>query len=312
MKYVNGIPVIIIFSLMVILVAGCKNNDNSMVNSLNSSQSQQDPNATQDALYSISANVAIDNSGVLEEMSDILQTASVPGIVGEDNDGMTNFGHNHMGVSKQYDSTTGWWTITVTRHRGNMFGFYYADYSRVYQDQYLNKNGQFQKFYIVPDGATFDTAYTFNHKIVSGTGTLITPKVSHQLTGLSGAWTVMGTNTKVITLNSTSPYVRAVSDTVRRNGGIHTLNGTLTLNFANITGPRGSGLNWYRKTSGTITGTYHAVVTFQKDTTYTEKTIDRIIDITLGGQNVPIRIKGLSEATGTTFYIDAETGDIIN
>src|ERR1039457_2646106 len=195
MRYMKWTPVLVIFSLMAIFVNGCKNNDNSMINSINSVQTQPDPNATQDALYSISANVAIDNSGVLEEMSDVLQTASVMGIVDEDDNSMMNFGHNHLGVTKQYDSTTGWWTITVTRARGNVLGFYYADYSRIYQDQFLNNNGQFQKFYIVPDGSTFDTAYTFNHKIVSGSGILKTPKVSHQLTGLSGAWAVTGTNT---------------------------------------------------------------------------------------------------------------------
>jgi hypothetical protein len=297
-----------IFFVMIIFFAGCKSNDNSVANSL---QTQTDANATQDALYSVAANVAIDNGGVLEEMSDVLQTASVTGIVDEDVYNMMNFGHSHTGVTKQYDSTTGWWTVTITRHRGNIDGFYYADYSRVYQQQFLNKDGQFQKFYVVQNGSSFDTAYTFNHKIVSGTGILKTPKVSHLLTGLSGAWTVTGTNTPVVTLNSTAPYVRSVSDTINRNGAVRTLNGTLTLNFMNITGPRGSGLNWHRKTSGTITGTYHAVVTFQKGTTYTETTIDRIINITLGGQQIPVRIKGLTEATGTTFYIDAETGDII-
>jgi hypothetical protein len=309
MKYMKWIPMLIVFSLTVFFVTGCKSNDTSMVNS---SQPLSDANATQDALYSVAANVAIDNSGVLEEMSDVLQTASVTGLIDEDNNNMMNFGHSHKGVTKTYDSTTGWWTVTVTRHRGNMLGFYYADYSRVYQQQFLNKDGLFQKFYIVPNGSTFDTAYTFNHKITSGIGILKTPKVSHQLTGLSGAWTVTRLNTSVVTLNSTEPYVRSVSDTVTRGGAVRTLNGTLTLNFTNIMGPRGGGLNWHLKTSGTITGTYHAVVTFPKGATYTEKTIDRIINITLGGQKIPVVIKGLSEATGTTFNIDAETGDIIN
>jgi hypothetical protein len=231
MQYIKSILVSSIFFLTIIFFAGCKSNDNSMVNSL---QTQPDANATQDALYSVAANVAINNGGVLEDMSDVLQSASVTGIVNEDDDNMMNFGHNHTGVTKQYDSTTGWWTVTVTRHRGNMPGFYYADYSRVYQEQFLNKDGQFQKFYIVPNGSSFDTAYTFNHKIVSGTGILITPKVNHQLTGLSGAWTITGTNTSVVTLNSTAPYVRSVSDTVTRGASVRTLNGTLTLNFIKL------------------------------------------------------------------------------
>ena len=309
MKYMKWIPGLIVFSLMVFFYTGCRNNS-SIVSSSNSPQTA-DTSATQDALYSIAANVAIDNGGVLEEMSDVLQTASITGIDDVD-DNMMNFGNSHTSVTKQYDSTTGWWTITVTRNRGNINGLYYAIYSRIYQDQFLNKNGQFQKSFIVPDGSSFDTAYTFNHKIVSGTGILKTPKVSHQLTGLSGEWTVTGTNTATVTLNTTAPYIRSVSDTVTRNGIVRTLNATLTLNFINIMGPRGSGLNWHRKASGTITGTYHAVETIQKGTTYTEKTIDRIIDITLGGQQIPVRIKGLADATGTTFDIDAETGDIIN
>jgi hypothetical protein len=300
-----------VFSFTVIFVAGCRNNDNTMVNSPNSLQTV-DASITQDALYSVAADVAIDNGGVLDEMADVLQTASITGIVAEDINNMVNFGHSHTGVTKQYDSTTGWWTITVTRLRGNINRSYYADYSRVYQDQFLNKNGQFQKFFVIPDGSSFDTAYSFNHKIVSGSGTLKTPKVSHQLTGLSGVWTVTGTNTPIVTLNSTSPYIQTVSDTVTRNGAVRTLNGTLTLNFINIMGPRGSGFNWYRKASGTITGTYHAVETFLKGTTQTDTTIDRIINITLGGQQIPVRIKGLNETEGTTFDIDAETGDIIN
>ena len=311
MKYMKWIPVLIVFSFTVIFYSGCRNNDNSMVNSPNSLQTA-DASLTQDALYSVAANVAIDNGGVLEEMSDVLQTASITGIVDENDNNMMNFGHSHTGVAKQYDSTTGWWTITVTRLRGNINGSYYADYSRVYQDQFLNKNGQFQKFLIVPDGFSFDTAYSFNHKIVSGTGVLKTPKVSHQLTGLSGIWTVTGTNTPLVTLNSIEPYIRTVSDTITRNGAIRTLNGTLTLNFINIMGPRGSGLNWHRKASGTITGTYHAVETFWKGTAYTDTTIDRIINITLGGQHITVRIKGLTETESTIFDVDAETGEVIN
>src|ERR1035437_3768109 len=105
MKYMKWIPVLIVFSFTVFSVTGCKSNDNSMVNS---SQPQSDANATQDALYSVAANVAIDNSGVLEEMSDVLQTASVTGLVDEDINNMMNFGHSHKGVTKTYDSTTGW------------------------------------------------------------------------------------------------------------------------------------------------------------------------------------------------------------
>ena len=210
MKLMKWMPVLIVFSLMVIFVSGCKNNDNSMVGAQNS-QITPDANATLDALYSISANVAIDNSGVLEEMSDVLQTASLAGIVNEDDNSMLNFGNNHRDVTKQYDSTTGWWTITVTRHRGNMLGFYYADYSRVYQDQFLNKNGQFQKFYIVPDGSAF-IRISLIIRLLVVLEFLKLPK-SPTIDRIVGVWNVTEP-TPIVTLNSTSPYVRSVSDTV--------------------------------------------------------------------------------------------------
>ncbi|MDR3610080.1 MAG: hypothetical protein P4L27_05925 [Ignavibacteriaceae bacterium] len=309
MKYIRLIVPLAIVFLTVIFLGGCKKNDNP-TSPTNTTQTAVNTTATQDVAYSVAANVAVDNSGTLDEMSDVLKSASVEGIVNDDIEGMMNFGHSHSTVTKQYDSTTGWWTITVTRIRGTITGKYYTDIERVYQQQYLDKNGQFQKLYIQPSGTTNDTAYTINFRIVSGTGVLITPHDSHQLTGLSGAWTVTNANTRTVTLNTTSPYVRSVADTVMRGGAVRTLNGTLTLNFVNITGPRGSGLNWHRKFSGTITGTYHAVVTFSKGGTYTESTIDRTIDITLGGQTIPIRIKGLHGDEGTVFNLDTETGDI--
>lgn len=274
------------------------------------STTQVNKTATQDVAFSVASNVAIDNGGMLEEMSDMMKSASVMGVENDDMNGMMNFGHSNSTVTKQYDSTSGWWTITVTRQRGMIDGFYYANYQRVFQQQFLNKDGQFQKFYITPNGSTNDTAYTIKHLIVSGSGVLKTPKDSHKLTSLSGAWTITGANTPIVTLNSTAPYMRTVSDTLLKRGAVRTLNGTLTLNFINVTGPRGSGLNWHRKLSGTITGTYHAVVTFSKDTVYTETTIDRTINIVLGGQTLPVRIQGFNEQTGTTFNIDAETGEV--
>jgi hypothetical protein len=58
------------------------------------------------------------------------------------------------------------------------------------------------------------------------------------------------------------------------------------------------------KTSGTLTGHYHAVITFQKGTTYNEHTIDRDFTVTLGGTNL---VLGLG---GKTFQADPNTGGI--
>jgi hypothetical protein len=310
MKYLKvSFPFAVIF-FTIIFLSGCKKND-GVVNSTNNTSTVNDVAATTDAAYAVAANVSINNGGSLDEMSDVLNTATITGLQNEDMmSGMTNFGESHTKVvSKTYDSTSGWWTVILSKHRGNVSGFYYCDYSRVYKHQFLNKNNQPQEYYITNS----DTAYSIKHQIVSGIGILKSPKQSHQLTALSGAFTVTGTNTNIVTLNSTSPYTRAVSDTMYRNNSVRTLNGTLVLNFANVVGPRGSGLKWHQKTSGTITGTYDAVVTFQKDTLYTEKTIHKTISITIMGSDPAHSNRQTAEidVDNTKFFMDVDTGDIL-
>jgi hypothetical protein len=167
--------------------------------------------------------------------------------------------------------------------------------------QFLDKNGQFQKKYI--DNG--DTAYTVNHKIVGGTGVFNNLWLAHQLKALSCAWTGTGTNTSTVMINTSSPYTRSAIDTIfGANGGVRTLDHTITVNFINVTGPRGTGLDWWLKTSGTLTCHYHADVTFQKGSTYTEKTIDRDFTVTLGGPKLIIVVGG------QTFQADPNTGGI--
>jgi hypothetical protein len=304
MKYLRlYLPMTVLFFTF-IFIAGCKKNDNVVNTNNNNTLTPADVSSTTDAAYAVAANLAIDNGGSMEEMSDVLNTATVDGIRGGDITGMLHFGNSHSDVTKSYDSLSGWWTITVARHRGTVNGLYYADYSRVYKFQYLNMNGSFQKFYI----SNMDTAVTANYQIVSGTGILNTPKVSHQLISLSAAWSVAGINTRTVTLNTTGPYVRAVSDTMTRNNSVRTLNGTLTLNFTNVVGPRGCPLNWHRAVSGTIDGTYHAVVTFQKGTTYKDSTIDKTIHIVFGKHSNPQLAE--VDVNNTVYYVDLETGDV--
>jgi len=304
MKYMRlYLPLtVVLFTFM--FFAGCKKNNDVVNPGNNNNITTPDVSSTTDVAYAVAANLAVDNGGTIEDMSDVLNVATPDGIQSADMTGMLNFGNSHTGVTKSYDSLTGWWTVTVARQRGNVNGFYFANYSRVYKIQFLNQNGAFQKLYITNK----DTAYVINHQIVSGIGILNTPKVSHQLTSLSAAWTVTGANLSKVTINTTAPYVRAVSDTMTRNNSVRTLNGTLTLNFINVVGPRGCPLNWHRDISGTVDGTYHAVVTFQKGSTYKDSTIDKTIHIVFGKQTN----KQIAEVdvSGIVYYVDVETGDI--
>ena len=271
-------------------LSGCKKNDTVV------SPTTEDPTATSDAAASLGGSLALNNGGLLDQVADLLNTPTENGVlskeIGSDPNSITS-------VTKSYDSTTGWWTVNIERIKSGYL--WSSHYTRVYMHQYLNSTGQFQKNYIVNG----DTAYTVNHKIVSGTGVFNNYRLSHMLKSLSCIWTGNGTNTSTVTINTSAPYTRSAVDTVTgANGGVRTLDHTITVNFINVKGPRGTGLNWHLKTSGTLTGHYHAVVTFQKGTTYKETTIDRDFTITLGGTKLIIGMEG------KTFQADPTSGSI--
>jgi hypothetical protein len=296
MKFNNLIKAVpIFFAFMLISFAffsGCNKNNSTVT-----SPTTQDPQATSDAATSLGGAMAINNGGVLDQMQDLLNTPTNTGILNKSIISDPNFTSS---VTFSYDSTTGWWTVNVDRTRQGLL--FSAHYTREYMHQFLDKNGVFQKRYITLTG---DTAYTVHHKIVGGTGQFNNIWLSHVLTGLSCEWTATNTNTPTVTINTTSPYTRSAIDTIfGAGGGVRTLNHTITVNFVNVIGPRGTGLNWYAKTSGTLTGHYHAVVTFTKGTAYSEHTIDRDFSITLGGTKVIIVVGG------TTFQADPNTGQI--
>jgi len=274
------------------LIGGCKKSDNTVT----SPTTTEDPTATSDAATSLGGAMAINNGGALDQVQDLLNTPTAGGILSKSIPSEQN---GIQTVTTSYDSLTGWWTTNIDRTRQGVT--WYSHYTRVYMHQFLDKNGAFQKKYITAG----DTAYSVNHHIVSGTGVFNNLWLSHKLNSLSCVWAATQTNTDTVTINTSSPYTRSAVDTVTgAAGGVRTLDHTITLNFINVKGPRGSGLDWYLKTSGTITGHYHANVTFTKGTKYSESTIDRDFTITLGGSTIKIVIGG------TTFHSDALTGAI--
>ena len=285
----------IIFVFLVIgfvFFAGCKKNDTVT----NSTATTQDPQATQDAATSLGGSLAINNGGILDQVADLLNTPTTGGILNK----AINPDPNSVSTATfSYDSTTGWWTVNIDRTRSGVT--WYTHFTRVYIHQFLKSNGQFQKKYI--DNG--DTAYTVNHKIVGGTGVFNNLWLAHKLTGLSCTWTGTGTNTPTVTINTSSPYTRSAIDTIfGADGGVRSLDHTITVNFINGAGPRGTGLDWWLKTAGTLIGHYHAVVTFQKGTAYNEHTIDRDFTVTLGGTSLVIGIGG------KTYQADPNTGGI--
>ncbi|NUM69103.1 hypothetical protein HUU39_28195 [candidate division KSB1 bacterium] len=234
--------------------------------------------ATEDAAESLASALGADNGGAIDQVSDVIELAGTGGLQKPAED----------------DPVTGTWTLLLQRERGNPNGVPYAEISRTYTYQFLNQNGQPQKYWRV--GA--DTAYTIVFNIVEGTGTHRTRRLSQQLTGLSGTFTATGVNTRLVTINGT--YARSAVDTITTRNAVRTLDHALSLTFTNVQGPRGSRLDLSRKISGTVSGTYTAKVTFQRGDSYRETNINRTFTIVLGNGKASINVGGQSFAGDLT------------
>lgn len=279
-------------ALAALALAACQN-DNPV-------SSNDSLNATEDAAESIASAVGADNGGATDQLSDVIVLAGASGLQkpAEVLLGKYSEPNTIASIDTSYDPVTGTWTLRLERERGNPNGIPYAEISRTYTYQFLNKNGQPQKYWKV--GA--DTAYTIKFNIVEGTGTHRTRRLSQELTGLSGSFTATGVNTRLVTINGT--YFRSAVDTLTTRNAVRTLDHALNLTFTNVQGPRGSRLELSRKISGTVSGTYTAKVTFQRGESYGEKTINRSFTINLGGGNANLNI------SGKNFEADLTSGEL--
>lgn len=285
--------------LAAILVAGCHKNENPV-----STVSSTDPATTAAMNAAASTNVAsglsVNDFGAADQMGDMVHLThllAVPGpavgILGRD-DGM-----EVDSVVRSYDSTTGWWTVTMFRERSREDHF--VEFERTYQLQFLTAGGGFLKFWRVGS----DTATSLHFKIVSGQGVRSGDRGIRRLISLSGDWMVDGLKTDTLHINTADgvAYTRVQADTMTHDDAFRTSYSTLSLTFTDVTGPRDEHLGLAEATGGTISGSYHAVVTFQRDSVTVSTTIDQTINITLGSDSAHFGFGG------KLFVSDLRSGD---
>lgn len=244
--------------------------------------------ADEDAAESVASAIGQDNGGSTDQLSDVSEIASSVGLkTNIISDKSSSSLLNADGVDKIYDPVSQKWTVNLTRKKGSDNSVAYANITRVYQYQFLNSSGMPQKDYITNG----ETASSMLFLLVSGTGVHHTPRVSGVLKSISATWNVTGLNTNVITINGS--FSKSGIDSITTRNGVRIIDHSITLTYTNVTGPRGAGKDWYKTTTGNITGAYVGNVTVQNGNSYTEKTINKTIDITLGNGGKPeIKIGG--------------------
>jgi hypothetical protein len=262
----------------VILATGC-----AKENTTEPTQNSQ-VSANSDAAESIASAVGENTGGTIDQMGDLLSLASAEEYTGLAKD-VSDSGVESREVT--YDPITGTWTVKLERERGTPGGSHYALIERTYTYQYLSLAGQPQQHWITEG----DTARTILFNVIEAAGRHKTPRLSQALRSLDANLTATGCNTPLITINGS--YSRAAVDTITTQKMVRTHDHELSLTMTDLQGPRGSRLNFAEKLSGTISGSYHALVTFTRGDAYSEKEIDRDFTIDLSAGSGELHLAGL-------------------
>jgi hypothetical protein len=243
--------------------------------------------------------VSFNTGGVVDQLSDLCEflvadTTKFSEVLLKDSS------EKWESINKTYNYETGYWTINLERVRGDTLTIPNAHLFRKYTLRFLNVAGNPQKYYVTDA----DTARTVNFSIKRGWGEFKTRRISQVLDSLTADWTVTDANLPLVTINGT--YYRAAVDTISGFNKVRTSDHWLELNFNDIEVPRGHQTNFYLAVSGSLTGLFHADITFSSGTAYSETTIDRNINVVFGQGRGNI-------ALGTTsFKADLSTGELIN
>ena len=249
--------------------------------------------ASDDVAASVSSLVSEDTGGLLDQVGDLFDMATV--------DGITEAASKMAGdslIDRSYDDATGTWTLSFTREHTSDNGRRHATMSRVHQVQFINADGAPQQFYVT-DG---DTAQSINFTIVEGSGTLETPHLSAERSNITGAFAATGVHTDEVTINGT--YSRSGAHTLTTDNAVRTLDYDLSVEVIDLVGPRGSRRDLSQKISGTVSGTYSGHATFTRGDLYRERDIDRTVTITIDNGEMNIVVNGNAYAS------NAQTGDV--
>ncbi len=261
MKKYLAVVILAVFSLW-----GCKENSTEPTTITDLSST------TEEAAYNVSTQLSESASGVSDQIGDAF-TLAFPTSFAKMLDG----GKDTTFKTRVWDNDNKLWTVTVDRKVPDRSTRVTFTFTRVYTIQYLDKNNEPMMYWKVGN----DTAYTIRFKILEGTSYFKNPILIHRLLNLVADLTITNANKPIVTINGTMK--REGSDTVAARNLTKTHNYKLDLTFQDVTGPRKNKLALQNKLSGTIAGTYEAVVSYKLGDSYKEETITKVINIQLDG-----------------------------
>lgn len=285
-RFIQWIAMLLGGSLMIFTLAACGENTTEI---------HETPTIAKDAAETIASNIAYDTGGTIDQLIDLNTFATAGGL----SNMKSRYPDTYFNIDKTYDPLEGKWSIHIERERGISGQIPYAFVSRDYILQFLDRDGVPQQYYVT----NADTARTINFQVVQGQGRHRTRRLSQQLNQLNANWTLTNAHQNIVTVNGT--HYRAAVDTIRTFLRVRTSDHNMQLNITDLTLPRGSSPTLVSAISGTVTGHFHADITFTNGSSYTENVIDRDINIVIGSGRAVIGIDGQS------YQGDLKTGELL-
>jgi len=250
--------------------------------------------ASMDAAEVIASTMGSDNGGLHEQLTDVVELTFDGSIIPLAFFDDAQFLHHNPMLSRngvvrrrEYNPATQTWTITVQRSFNTPA--IQGSWTRQYRLRF-SRNGVGQQFFRtnnqVADLVTFEIVPD------SCTGSFKSPRISHRLTRLEGA--VRGT----ISLADTANPIMAI-DSLTIGDAKRISNHTVTATLSNVVVPLNRARRFQniyaRATSGTISGTYTANITFINGETYEERQVTREFNIDLSQERagrLPLSLRG--------------------
>jgi hypothetical protein len=261
--------------------------------------------ASMDAAEVIAGAIGSDNGGLHDQLTDIVELTFdgtvIPLAFSDDITLLNNLpmlSRNGVVRRREYNPATQTWTITVQRTLNTPM--VQGSWARQYRLRF-SRNGVGQQFFRtnnqVADLVTFEIVPD------SCTGSFKNRRISHRLTRLEGAVrgtiSLADTANPIMTVNSTAPYRRSAIDSLTIEDAQRISNHTVTATLTNVIVPLNRTRRFQniyaRATSGTISGTYTANITFIKGETYEERQVNREFNIDLSQERagrLPLSLRG--------------------
>lgn len=245
--------------------------------------------STEDAAVSIANAISLDGGGALEVA---LEASGVATSDASKNDASGCI------RERSFDEETTTWTRFIECERGRPEGLFYALFSRTGTYQFLDGDATTQ-YPADADAVNFD--------IIDGAGLRIRPGLTHELLDIGADLHVGDLHQELVTVNG--DYNRAATDTLYTRNAERTLTYDVEMTLTDLVAIPGDRAHWRNAVSGTIEGTYHAIVTFMRGDAYGEREITKTFTIVFGESEGDVR-DALITVDGQTFRADVETGEV--